>query len=166
MILPSLLQKKDEFRVAGIHLLGARHGTIEEVEGSEPLIESIVKGFFGNGELAVRPNFGLETLMLSFPRMGKNWNINQVAPTIKGNAKDAGKMVSWSKRFNVLEMGSSYVNDHSDVNCDSRVFEDIPDIETFVAGEEARYIRVMHHLLPYKQKYTEAQCFGRVKHPP
>ncbi|CAK0895051.1 unnamed protein product [Prorocentrum cordatum] len=154
----SCLQKDDEFRKQGGQFAGASLLTIQECSGGDPLQEEVAKKFASGEVPPCRPNYGETAEYFGWPCAGKFWELSFALPSVVGGPHDPPSLKSWCRRLLVIPLESSYSASPAEVRAGDRVFLDDSTLSPFLDSSVARHIYMLHHLLPFLQKYSADDC--------
>ena len=161
----NVFQQEEEFRKQGRQFAQAKCITIQECQAGKFLQESDFKNFVSGGHSPCRPNFGIETVYISWPCCAKYWELNPNLPAINGDPNDVKSRWYFVRRLIVLVLESEFVTSSDGTSVDDRIFVEDPSLESFLEGQEARYAYVKYILLPRRIKYTRDELLNTVMQP-
>ena len=75
--------------------------------------------------------------------------MNTVYPSIKGDPNDIASLKSWTRRLVVFEMEESFTFNNTELDIESRIFEEVLSLRKFLGSNDCRFAYILHQLLPF-----------------
>lgn len=163
---PMCFNVPEEFRKQAGQIAHMNAVTIQECIGGSPLLEDVFKKFCSGDEIETRPNYGVETVYYAWDKCAKFWEMNLIVPCIHGDPKKPKDLESWTRRFLVVEMHSSFIATEDDVDVHNKMFLTDPELRIFFQSGEAACIYLKKFLFPFMAKCSRSICYQYIDKPP
>ena len=159
---PGVLQIPEEFRKNMRRHLAKLIIAFDEAMSRLGLQEAEVKAFLAGSGNDVRRLHESETATVSWPSAAKFWAMNYSDIPQLSTALDGD---SWKRRFRVVKLSSTFVQDTNDMDVRERRFVSDDGLKQLAKDQEFAKLFWVHFILPFMSDNDDATCYKRIKYP-